>query len=254
MTAIPEDVAAVASCCHRTDEVAGLAGVVADLVQIAIWQRPVEPALRNFARSVLAADELEQVLEVEVEALATFDPLPASAHAADPDSARAFAADVRWLAGMFAELTGASRLGVRLVRLQKPMCPRFHTDFVGLRLLTTYCGVGTEWLEHEQVDRDFLGHRSMDVPDARSGLLRPGAVVQQLPEFAVGLLKGDAWPGNHGRGIVHRSPAARGEARILLSLDVIGQAGGHHGFDASGEGVRAPDDDDCCGGACGGGR
>ena len=144
---------------------------------------------------------------------------------------------------MFADLTGATRLGVRLVRLQQPMCPRFHTDFVGVRLLTTYCGAGTEWLADEDVDRRWLGHRSGGVADANSGLLRPGAVVQRVPEFAVALCKGEAWPGNAGRGAVHRSPAVGGSPRILLSIDVLAQedgAAGFDGFDATGEGVAVP--------------
>ena len=58
---------------------------------------------------------------------------------------------------MFADLTAAERLGVRLARLDEPMCPRFHVDHVGVRLLTTYCGVGAEWLPPDQVDRCFPG-------------------------------------------------------------------------------------------------
>jgi hypothetical protein len=147
---------------------------------------------------------------------------------------------VRTLSHAFAELVGASRLGVRLLRLDAPMCPRFHTDFVGVRLLTTYCGPGTEWLDDADVDRSRLGHRSGGEPDERSGLLRPGTVVRQLPEGAVGLLKGEAWPGNAAHGVVHRSPAVRGHKRIVFSLDVLDQEGGFEGFDATGEGCAVP--------------
>jgi hypothetical protein len=37
------------------------------------------------------------------------------------------------------------------------------------------------------------------------------------------LLKGDAWPGNEGRGAVHRSPAVRGNdaKRVLLAIDPL---------------------------------
>lgn len=250
MQTIPPAPAAVGTCARQSDQVTELAGIHDPDVQMAIWHRPADPVLHRFAANVLATRPLQQVLEVEVATLDSFDPLPASPHAIDPVAAELFAADVRWLAGMFAELVGASRLGVRLLRLEQAMCPRFHTDFVGVRLLTTYCGTGTEWLEHHDVDRRFLGHRSMDVPDDRSGLLRQGAAVQVVPEFAVALLKGEAWPGNHERGLVHRSPALRYTPRVLLSLDVLDQAHGHHGFDPSGHGRRAPHDD--CGPDCGG--
>ena len=35
---------------------------------------------------------------------------------------------------------------MRLVSTSAPMCPRFHTDHVGVRLICTYVGPGTEWL------------------------------------------------------------------------------------------------------------
>ncbi|WP_280109885.1 DUF1826 domain-containing protein [Azospirillum sp. B506] len=37
----------------------------------------------------------------------------------------------------------------------------------------------------------------------------------------VALLKGEGWPGNRGRGLVHRSPPAApsGAPRLLLCLD-----------------------------------
>ncbi|MFO1032469.1 MAG: DUF1826 domain-containing protein [Planctomycetota bacterium] len=252
MQPTPSAAAASGTCARQSDQVTELAGIHDADVQMAIWHRPVDSVLRRFAANVLAARPVQQVLEVEVAELDRFDPLPASLHAAEPVAAELFAADVRWLAGMFAELVGASRLGVRLMRLEQAMCPRFHTDFVGVRLLTTYCGTGTEWLEDRDVDRRFLGHRSMDVPDDRSGLLRPGAAVQVVPEFAVALLKGEAWPGNLERGLVHRSPALAGTRRVLLSIDVLDQAHGHHGFDTSGHGRPAPHDD--CGPDCGGAR
>ncbi len=204
------------------------------------WERPVDVAIRRFAADVLARDALERLLEVEVHSLADAELVPADLLAVDPAGGAAFVADVRMLAEAFAELVGASRLGVRLLRLDAPMCPRFHTDYVGVRLLTTYCGPGTEWLDEADVDRSRLGHRSGGLSDDRSGLLRPGAVVRQLPEAAVGLLKGEAWPGNEGSGVVHRSPAVGGDRRILLSLDVLDQERGFDGFDATGEGCALP--------------
>lgn len=209
-------------------------------VAMVVWERPADPLATRFAGDVLARAKLEHLLEVEVADLDRSELVPADALAADPVGGQAFLADVRTLAQAFADLVGASRLGVRLLRLDAPMCPRFHTDFVGVRLLTTYCGPGTEWLDDADVDRSRLGHRSGGEPDERSGLLRPGAVVRQLPEGAVGLLKGEAWPGNAAHGVVHRSPAVRGHKRIVFSLDVLDQEGGFEGFDATGEGCAIP--------------
>jgi hypothetical protein len=198
----------------------GLAALYRPDLTLVVWDRTPDPQLAAFAANVLARTPLQQEREVEAAELDTFQPLPPP-HTDDP-VARAFAADVRHLARAFADLTAASRLGIRLVRLTDAMCPRFHTDVVGVRLLTTYHGAGTEWLAEPDVDRRFLGHRANGRADADSGLLRPGAVVHRLPAFAVALCKGEAWPGSEGRGFVHRSPASP-TPRVLLSIDVLAQ-------------------------------
>jgi len=225
---------------RRVTDVAGLSALYDRTAHLILWARPVDRQLARFAAEVLAANDLRSENEVEVADVEAFDPLPADVRSAAPAAAAAFAADVRELCAVFGELTGARRLGVRLVRLHGPMCPRFHTDHVGVRLLTTYHGVGTEWLAAEHVDRGFLGHRSEGRPDERSGLLRPGAVVHRMPEFAVALLKGEAWPGQTGFGVVHRSPSTQAP-RVLLSIDVLAQE------DAA-EPCRGACGDDACGG------
>lgn len=100
------------------------------------------------------------------------------------------------------------------------MCPRFHSDRVLCRLITTYRGAATEWLHDGAVKRERLGTGSRSLPDGRSGLYRRATDVQRLDEGDVALLKGDAWEGNEGGGLIHRSPDARpGGARLLLTLD-----------------------------------
>ena len=198
----------------------GLAALYRPDLTLVVWDRAPDPQLAAFAADVLARTPLQHELEVDAEGLDTFAALPPSLQ--DHPAADTFAADVRHLARAFADLTAASRLGIRLVRLTDAMCPRFHTDVVGVRLLTTYHGAGPEWLAEADVDRRFLGHRANGRDDAESGLLRPGAVVHRLPAFAVALCKGEAWPGNEQRGFVHRSPASP-SPRVLLSIDVLAQ-------------------------------
>jgi hypothetical protein len=52
----------------------------------------------------------------------------------------------------------ADQVGFRLLSLSHPMCPGFHVDRVNLRLVYTYAGPGTEWLEHHSVNRQWLGN------------------------------------------------------------------------------------------------
>jgi len=134
----------------------------------------------------------------------------------------ALAADVLHWVEAFAELTGANLVGVRMARLEAPMCPRFHTDRVTLRLVATYLGPGTEVLAEQDVDRSWLGHAAKGRADELSGLMRPGAQIVRAAAGDVVLLKGDSWPGNAGRGAIHRSPAqSANEARLVLTLDAL---------------------------------
>ena len=122
---------------------------------------------------------------------------------------------------MLGELLDAATIGFRLEVVGKAMCPRLHVDRVGIRLLCTYRGPGTGWVEDASVDRRFLGAASGGQPDETSGLLLAGHRIEAIPPFAVALLKGSLWQGNGGRGIVHRSPAVAAEQapRVLLAMD-----------------------------------
>lgn len=56
-----------------------------------------------------------------------------------------------------------------------------------------------------------------------SGRYRAPRDVQRMRPFDIGLLKGEAWPGNVGRGIVHRSPAVPTSAarRVFVSIEGV---------------------------------
>ena len=113
------------------------------------------------------------------------------------------------------------KVGLRLTVLDKAMCPRFHVDKVLCRLVTTYQGSATEWLPHNVVDREKLGHGSEGKPDEQSGLFPKLGDIQQLTVGDVALLKGEGWEGKEGAGLVHRSPSlSAGEGRLLLTLDI----------------------------------
>jgi hypothetical protein len=104
--------------------------------------------------------------------------------------------------------------------LDRAMCPRFHTDNIGCRLITTYQGGGTEWLNNVDIDRSKLGAGNMGLPDTESGLFPNTDCIQQVNVGDVVLLKGDGWIGNEGLGAVHRSPAVpAGEKRVVVTMD-----------------------------------
>lgn len=132
----------------------------------------------------------------------------------------AFADDAGFLAELFTDLTGCNALGIRLHALRAPMCPRFHTDRVGLRLLCTYAGPATEWLDDPQADRRLLGTGSAGPGDPLAALVPDAARIRRIDTGAVALLKGEAFPGNGGRGVIHRSPP-EDTPRLLFSLDAL---------------------------------
>ncbi|WP_437926760.1 DUF1826 domain-containing protein [Sorangium sp. So ce291] len=209
--------AAPASSTRLVTELADLSEIAAPEVNVCVLRRGVDPDVDGFAREWLLPRPLSETLHVDPGA----PDLAALAAGAPPSPGReAFLQDVRGLISLFADLTGCPRVGVRLARLDKPMCPRLHADMVTVRLVTTYVGPGTEWAEHEAVRRDRLGHRANGIPDEVSGVLRAGARLRRMEPFDVGLLKGEAWPGNQDRGAVHRSPPGT-SPRVVVTLDAL---------------------------------
>ncbi|MDP2881061.1 MAG: DUF1826 domain-containing protein [Azonexus sp.] len=205
----------VTSSCALADDPLGLTRIFDPENQLAQWRRPVEPVIADWlaAHAGDLGGGLRQTLAPGQRP--DLGRLPAGA------GRDALAADIALLAEMLGELLDAASIGLRLEVVGQAMCPRLHVDRVGIRLLCTYRGPGSEWVEDASVDRRFLGAASGGRPDEASGLLLAGHRIEAIPPFAVALLKGSLWQGNGGRGIVHRSPAvAPSEApRILLAMD-----------------------------------
>lgn len=194
-----------------------LTAIYDDKINIAIWQRKHQQAIDLYAKAwterypshtprlVLsaekAADQLEQLLP-------------------DLEHKHSFQQDVALLVDMYACLFDAKEVGLRLAPLTKAMCPKFHVDNIPCRLITSYGGLGTEWLLEENIDRSRLGRGANGLPDDKSGLLQGDNTIQQLSSQHVALLKGSGWLGNEKHGLVHRSPyLSPGQTRLLLTLD-----------------------------------
>lgn len=200
---------------HQGSSPKALTRILQDDINLAVWQRQVPLHIREFADLLLSLNEpLAESLCLE---LADEDAEPDLAGLAsgfrDLEGYEGFIEDLKWLVSAFACLLGARRIGLRLRVLDKAMCPRFHVDHVPVRLITTYAGVGSQWLKEGAMDRAQLGQANAE----------PQAQVQQLDSGAVALLKGEKWYGNEGFGLIHRSPQpAPGERRLILTLDWLG--------------------------------
>ncbi|MEM7282145.1 MAG: DUF1826 domain-containing protein [Pseudomonadota bacterium] len=186
---------------------------------IVVWQRELDLAIESSIERLLAD---RQTLNIEGIATPETDNEPLLKTLLGYDYSRVLVDTVNDLVNMFCYLFDLERAGLRLATLDRAMCPRFHTDKVPCRLVTTFRGVATEWLAHEVVDRSKLGPGNGGLPDDQSGLYRTPADINQLTKGDVALLKGELWEGNENAGIVHRSPeVTNGGTRLLLTLDFV---------------------------------
>lgn len=117
-------------------------------------------------------------------------------------------------------LFGSEALGVRIIQTKSVPCPRFHVDQVMARAVLTLSGPGSEYVLDHQVQRAFLGHGAQGQPDEVSGLLHAEATLKSVSEGELCLFKGEDWPNNSGKGLVHRSPQC-GQTRCLMTIDLI---------------------------------
>lgn len=205
-----------------------LARIYEDAISIAIWQRQLSQEVECYVDELLRKSKTialklsgspEQLME---EIQRVFPPALISEQSACV-SAAAFYADIHNVLDMFCCLFDAKILGLRINTLEHAMCPRFHTDNVGTRLITTYYGLATEWLPNQLADRSALGN------EFASKMNTPGAItaseknIQRMAAGDVALFKGELWEGNEGRGIIHRSPAPTTQQpkRLVVTCDLI---------------------------------
>jgi len=125
----------------------------------------------------------------------------------------------RWFAAFRALSGDAPVLGCVVVTRQDD-CRKYHVDWVGLRLIITYAGPGTEWVPNEDVHRESLQLAWRRLAAINRRIVPDPRRVMAAAAGDVLLLKGESYPGNAGRGAVHRSPAIAesGGVRLLFKL------------------------------------
>ena len=202
--------------------VSGLTPVVmtkiySEEVNLVVLQRSLGTDVSDYCQQLL---ESKSSLNLRVVINPEKAPLSLKSLLPDLKGRSAFIDDLVLIMEMYACLFELDEVGVRLQVLDRAMCPRFHTDKLGCRLVSTYLGPGTEWLHNRDVDRSKLGAGNMGLSDEESGLFSRPESIQQVSSGDIVLLKGDGWYGNDGLGAVHRSPAiSGGEKRIIVTMD-----------------------------------
>lgn len=115
----------------------------------------------------------------------------------------------------YATLVPEKRVTIAFCKTREQSCPVFHIDRLSVRLLCTFKGPGTEWLDDAQVQRRWLGRG-----DNRK-IAGPEAIVYSTQPFQVCLLKGEQGLSQKDCGVVHRSPRVphESEGRWYLRVD-----------------------------------
>jgi len=191
---------------HRVPEPADLTEIFDPAIQICTWQRELDPAIDEYL-SALSQNEETQVIELlSTDAQPKLDFLPEKPGRAE------LIDDILFLNRVLNDLLGCQEVGIRFARIGHAMCPGWHFDRVGIRLICTYQGIGTQWLNDQQVDRGDL--HSAQTAKSTYACAAPGEIV---------LLKGALWQGNEAFGAVHRSPELEPSAalRTLITLDPL---------------------------------
>ncbi|MBT0585954.1 DUF1826 domain-containing protein [Alteromonas oceanisediminis] len=192
----------------RSEDIEILTAVYQPEINMAIWQRALSVDVKNAVQQLLLntqhlntssfirSDRIESDVRDAFRSIQPHD---------------ALLNDVVEVVDIFRTLFELSRVGLRMRILDKPMCPRFHVDRVPCRLVSTYSGRGTQWLDHADVRREKLGLGS-------GGL----AETQDTDVGDIALLKGESWFDNELGGVVHRSPPSDGgQRRLIMTVDFL---------------------------------
>jgi hypothetical protein len=179
-------------------------------VNVVIWQRVLKNAVASYSFFLLeqnASFRIQQILNISQIRTLLRNLLP------DSNEKNLFIEDIALVVEMFSLLFESDEIGLRLHCVSGAPCPAFHNDRIPCRLLLTYHGEGSQWLDESNLNRDALA--TVESPSLDENNIHSIAVGH------VALFKGEGWEGNEGNGWVHRSPPQPShEKRLVLTLDL----------------------------------
>jgi len=190
------------------DTRSGLAAISKPGTELVIWQRDLPPCFREWLDKIDAWNlpDLRVLIEPR-DFRRALEPLLDECEMPSGNMRDLLVEDVHQLVRGFADITGSELVDVRLERVSHDACWRFHRDNVEARLLTTYLGPATEWVQPAYADQALQEQKQFEGPLERFGL------------YDVAIFKGRA--AGPSSGIVHRSPPIEGtgQTRLLLCLN-----------------------------------
>ena len=190
------------------DAADGLAAISKPGMELVIWQRALPSCLTTWLERLDALRLPETRILVEPSDLRrAIEPHLDECGMPPGDMRDLLIEDIDNLVSAFAGITRSDLVDIRLDRISNDACSKFHRDCVEARLLTTYRGPATEWVQPIHAERALREQKRFKEP------------VEHLRNNDVAMFKGScAGPGS---GIVHRSPpiAGTGHTRLLLCLN-----------------------------------
>ena len=186
----------------------GLAAIGTPSTELVIWKRALPHQLRDWLDQIPVRALPDLLLLIKLDELRpALEPLLNQCGIRAGDMRDLLIADIAKLVQVFSRITASAHVDVRLERVDDDACWKFHRDSVDARLLTTYRGPTTEWVQPEHGERAILEQQSFTGP------------LEHLDVHDVALFKGTK--AETGRGIVHRSPpiVGTGCTRLLLCLN-----------------------------------
>lgn len=186
-------------------------------VNVCVWKRTMPESmatwLRDLAQTLVHEESRAIARSADVRELV--EALPACAQRAELEK------DIEQLVGIWTSLAKTPTVQASIATVETNKCRRFHADYKPLRLVCTYAGPGTEWVDDADAVRGALGVEGVQFDVANAHIVPRAARIQRARPGDVVLLKGELFAGNAGRGAVHRSPPIEqsGERRLVLTLD-----------------------------------
>ena len=196
------------TACDDSPEILGK--IYQPSLNVAIWQRVLDSVVASYSIFLLeqhASFRIQQIQNVSQLRSLLRNSLP------DSNEKNPFIEDIALVVDMFSLLFEADEVGLRLQCVSGAPCPAFHNDRIPCRLLLTYHGAGSQWMDESNLDRNALATAESPCLDENN--------IHNIAAGHVALFKGEGWEGNEGNGWVHRSPPQPShEKRLVLTLDL----------------------------------
>lgn len=197
----------IASNISISDEILVLEKILQKDINLVSFNRNLTEKILNYTKFLVEQEKFEintneKNFQLEFQKLPQFN------------GKKEFLEDLNQTIDEFQNISKSKKLKIQLAIIDKVQCPKFHVDFVSLRLITTYFGEGTIYLENNNSNRKELGlGDNSKVPICQKE-------IKQLKTCSISILKGEAFPHNLGKGIIHKSPEIKNfEKRLFFKIE-----------------------------------